>query len=104
MLLKDYYVEKTTGESGTIKGPDSWAIGYINIGRARSILEAFDDDASGYVTVSEVNNLTRLRPRDWRYAPSRVRWVYPLTRNHSLPHWIAYWAIGNLRGHSKLGG
>jgi len=86
MTLKDYYVEKTSGETGTIKGPDSWAIGYINIGRARSILEAFDDDASGFVTVSEVNNLTRLRPRDWRYAPSpRVHGVYPLTRITAFP-------------------
>ena len=81
MSLKDHFVEKTSGETGTLKGPDSWAIGYINIGRARSILEAFDDDASGFVTVSEVNNLTRLRPRDWRYAPSPpVRRAYPLTR------------------------
>ena len=96
MSLKDYYVEKTTGESGSSKSPDSWAIGYINIGRARSILEAFDDDASGFVTVTEVNNLTRLRPRDWRYAVApqvdRIHSVYP---HHSLPHWIAYWAIGN---------
>ena len=68
MSLKDYYIEKSTGETGTLKGPDSWAIKYINIGRARSILEAFDDDASGFVTVHEVNSFTRLRPRDWRWA------------------------------------
>ena len=68
MSLKDYYIEKSAGESVSLKGPDSWAIKYINIGRARSILEAFDDDASGFVTVSEVNNFTRLRPRDWRYG------------------------------------
>lgn len=66
MSLKDYYVEKGAGESDSLKGPDGWAIKYINIGRARSILEAFDDDASGFVTVSEVNSFTRLRPRDWR--------------------------------------
>ena len=68
MSLKDYYVEKATSEISSLKGPNDWAIKYINIGRARSILEAFDDDASGFVTVNEVNNLTRLRPRDWRYA------------------------------------
>ena len=95
MSLRDYYIEKSIGESGPIKGPDSWAIDYINIGRAPSILEAFDDDASGFVTVSEVNSLTRLRPRDWRcallYHLCRVS-IYPY---RSLPHWIAYWAIGD---------
>ena len=70
MSLKDYYIEKVAGESGSFKGPDGWAIKYINIGRARSILEAFDDDASGFVTVGEANNFTRLRPRDWRYVLS----------------------------------
>lgn len=68
MALKDYFIEKSTAESGAIKGPDSWTLQYINVGRARNILEAFDDDASGFVTVSEVNNFTRLRPRDWRCA------------------------------------
>jgi len=66
MSLKDYYIEKAAEESGSLKGPDSWAVKYINIGRARSILEAFDDDASGFVTVNEINNFTRSRPRDWR--------------------------------------
>ena len=55
-------------DSGSLKGPDTWAISYLNIGRAEGILEAFDDDASGFVTVNEVNNLTRFRPRDWRCA------------------------------------
>ena len=80
MSLKDYYIEKAAAESGSLKGPDGWAIKYINIGRARSILEAFDDDASGFVTVSEVNNLTRSRPRDWRCVlSSRVYGAYPFT-------------------------
>ena len=70
MSLRDYYLEKGAGESGPHRGPDGWAIKYINIGRARSILEAFDDDASGFVTVSEVNKFTGLRPRDWRYGLS----------------------------------
>lgn len=72
MSLRDYYIEKNTGESGPLKGPDSWVMKYINIGRARSILETVDDDASGFVTVSEVNNFTRSRPRDWRCALSSL--------------------------------
>jgi hypothetical protein len=70
MALKDYYMEKAAEDSGSFMGSDSWAVKYINIGRARSVLEAFDDDASGFVTVSEVNNFTRARPLDWRWAPS----------------------------------
>ena len=67
MSLKDYCIEKAATESSSLKDLDDWAIKYINIGRARSVLEAFDDDASGFVTVNEVNNLTRSRPRNWRF-------------------------------------
>ena len=66
MALKDYYIEKAAGGPSSASGPDGWALKYINIGRARIILEAFDDDASGFVTVNEVNNFTQSRPRDWR--------------------------------------
>ena len=73
MSLKDYYIEKAAGGSDSLQGSDSWAVKYINVGHARSIMEAFDDDASGFVTVNEVNKFTRLRPRDWRYGRSS-RW------------------------------
>ena len=68
MALRDYYVEGAAGYSGCLMSSDRWAIKYINIGRARNILEAFDDDSSGFVTVNEVNNFTRSRPLNWRYA------------------------------------
>ena len=68
MTLKDYYVEKTTRDLGSFTGPNSWALQYINIGRARGILEAFDHDAGGFVTTNEVNNFTRSRPLNWRYV------------------------------------
>ena len=78
MSLRDHYTEENTGEAGPVKGPDSWAIEYINVGRARSILEAIDDDASGFVTVHEINNFTQRRPRNWRCAISsqRVRVIH----------------------------
>jgi len=67
MALKDYYIEKAAGESaGSLVGADKWALKYINVNRARTILEAFDDDASGFVTIQEVNTFTRARPLDWR--------------------------------------
>ena len=97
MALKDHFVEKTAKGSGSPSVPDSWALQYINIGRARSILEAFDDDVSGFVTVNEVNDFTQSRPLGWRCAlflSVRNSFVHS---HHSLPYWIAYWAIGNLR-------
>jgi hypothetical protein len=75
-----------------ISKEDEWALEYLSALRLQSISEAFDDDASGFVTVNEVNAFTTSRPEGWRY-------VFDLTRVHilmndSLPHWIAYWAIG----------
>ena len=67
MALKDYNIEKAGGDSaGSLVGADKWALKYINVNRARTILEAFDDDASGFVTIQEVNTFTRARPLDWR--------------------------------------
>ena len=100
MTLRDYFIEKaTTGGPDSPKGPESWALQYkyINIGRARSIMEASDGDGSGFVTVSEVNHFTQLRPLEWRcvFAP-RVYRVLSVHPDHSLPHWLLYWAIGSL--------
>jgi hypothetical protein len=69
MALKDHYIEKASKDSDSVtSGPDGWALKYINIGRMQSILEAFDEDASGFVTVNEVNSFTRSRPLGWRYV------------------------------------
>jgi len=46
--------------------PDAWAIKYIDVMWVQPILEAFDDDASGFITVAEVNHFTSSRPADWR--------------------------------------
>ena len=73
MALKDYYIEKAAGESaGSLVGNDKWALKYINVNYVRAILEAFDDDASGFVTVQEVNAFTRARPLDWRWVPTNI--------------------------------
>ena len=49
-----------------ISEQDEWTLEYINVTRLQPIIEAFDDDASGSVTVSEVNKLTTARPDGWR--------------------------------------
>ncbi|KAG9021177.1 hypothetical protein FS842_006781 [Serendipita sp. 407] len=56
---------------------DSWTLDCINLSRVPAILEAFDDDGSGFINVVEVNQFTSSRPKNW-----------------SLLHWIAYWAEG----------
>ena len=48
------------------QNPDAWAIKYIDIVRLQPILEAIDDDASGFITIEEMNNFTSSRPIDWR--------------------------------------
>ena len=49
-----------------IHDEDRWALDWIDISRLQAISEAFDDDASGFVTISEVNQLTSSRPIEWR--------------------------------------
>ncbi|KAI0044626.1 hypothetical protein FA95DRAFT_1496723 [Auriscalpium vulgare] len=86
LALRDYYVESQTSSTQAVRGintlvsnndPDAWAIKFIDVSRVQPILEAFDDDASGFITVAEMNRFTSGRPLDW-----------------SLAHWIAFWAAG----------
>ncbi|KAJ3506012.1 hypothetical protein NLJ89_g7110 [Agrocybe chaxingu] len=56
---------------------DKWALAYINAAYVQPILEAVDDDGTGFVSVKEVNTFVASRPEGW-----------------SLPTWIAYWAVG----------
>ncbi|KAF9557962.1 hypothetical protein CPC08DRAFT_709992 [Agrocybe pediades] len=56
---------------------DDWALAYINATYVQSILEAIDDDGTGFISVKEVNTFIASRPDGW-----------------SLPQWIAYWALG----------
>ena len=77
LSLRDHYLEKaalgirsipglsTAGITGS-PDPDAWAIKYIDIMRVQPILEAMDDDASGFITIGEMNRFTSSRPIDWR--------------------------------------
>lgn len=77
MALRDYYIEKTAVDSSSFAGLDSWALMYINIGRAHGIQEAFDGDASGVVTINGVNNFTQSKHPDWRYVLLQyTRFIY----------------------------
>ena len=55
-----------------IRAEDLWALQYLTISRVQHLMEAFDDDSSSLVSVSEVNAFTNARPKDWRWAISAV--------------------------------
>ncbi|KAF7296411.1 Protein kinase domain-containing protein [Mycena chlorophos] len=56
---------------------DRWALSYINVAHMQPILEAFDDDGTGFVSVKEANDFAMMKPRGW-----------------SLLRWVAFWAAG----------
>ena len=77
LALRDHFLDKHELETkgvpdvGTTAindstNPDAWAIKYVDIMWVQPILEAIDDDASGFITVAEVNRFTSSRPTDWR--------------------------------------
>ncbi|KAJ6588495.1 hypothetical protein B0H19DRAFT_978427 [Mycena capillaripes] len=89
MALRDYFQEEhkhkhPDGQPDAhqaaivVDKADEWALQYINVVRLQAISEGIDDDASAWITVTEVNTFTTSRPLDW-----------------SLPRWIAYWAVGH---------
>ncbi|KAJ3717510.1 hypothetical protein C8R42DRAFT_724422 [Lentinula raphanica] len=61
----------------TVPEQDQWAISYLNVAQMQPILEAIDNDCTGFISIKEVNEFTSSKPVDW-----------------SLPKWIAYWAVG----------
>ncbi|KAJ3981905.1 hypothetical protein F5890DRAFT_1611465 [Lentinula detonsa] len=102
LALRDYFVEKSARKVPAGDEPDTmelhttnpvrdhdapdwdlddeddcWTHSYINITHVQPILEAIDDDATGFITIKEVNEFTSARPPGW-----------------TLPIWIAFWAVG----------
>jgi hypothetical protein len=81
MTLRDYFHEKwSTGHGNeknsthlapitdTHRADDDWALAHLNVIKLQPISEAFDDDASGFITVAEANTFTTSRPLGWRYV------------------------------------
>jgi len=48
---------------------DEWALSYINPTFVQPILEAIDDDGTGFISVKEVNTFVTSRPNGWRLVP-----------------------------------
>lgn len=76
MTLRDHFREKVqeikldaaAGSSKEQLRTDDWALDYISVTWLQPIMEAFDDDGSGYVTIAEINQFTDAMPKDlgWR--------------------------------------
>ena len=72
LALRDYFRQQVEAkrrndrvDTPRIKDEDEWALEWINVTRLQPIVEAFDDDASDFITVTAVNGLSSARPRDW---------------------------------------
>ncbi|KAM5542274.1 hypothetical protein V8D89_004147 [Ganoderma adspersum] len=70
-----------------VSGQDEWTLEYLDVTRVQPIIEAFDDEALGFIKVANVNTFTTTRPENW-----------------SLLHWIAYWAVGHQMSMSNYAG
>ena len=71
MTLRDHYRDRA--ESATVASfgqasSDDWAFEFISAKYLQPIMEAFDDDGSGYVTYQEVNEFVEEKPDslNWR--------------------------------------
>ncbi|TFK65241.1 hypothetical protein BDN72DRAFT_207076 [Pluteus cervinus] len=56
---------------------DKWTLAYVNVSHVQPIVEAVDDDGTGFVSIKEVNTFVTSRPPNW-----------------TLLQWLAYWAAG----------
>ena len=68
MTLRDHFREKNNENITGVEALEDWALEYIDVLWLQSIMEAFDDDASGYITIAELNRFTDARPDslNWR--------------------------------------
>lgn len=82
-----------------VKG-DPWVFDFIDVTHVQPIVEAMDEDGSGFISVREANKFASSRPKGIRYVPiikttssgENVNFII-----NSLLHWIAYWAAGTSR-------
>ncbi|KIJ51036.1 hypothetical protein M422DRAFT_27114 [Sphaerobolus stellatus SS14] len=85
--LRDYFLHRpsssdSNGKASVVMNSDDpesleWAKDYIGITHLQPIIEAIDDDASGWVNVNEVNSFVTDRPEYW-----------------TLLQRLSYWAVG----------
>lgn len=57
----------TGGECAKEEVDDDWALHYIDVVHLDPIVEAIDDDFSGFISIHEANRFAVARPKNWRY-------------------------------------
>ena len=65
-----------TGQEDAERKPpqeSDWALQFLEVRFLQGIMEAFDADSSGFITISEVNQFTSSRPEKWRLVPTDLR-------------------------------
>ncbi|TFK62847.1 hypothetical protein BDN72DRAFT_929692 [Pluteus cervinus] len=72
-------VGNTTTLPAPIMVDDKWALAYVNVVYVQPIMEAVDDDGTGFVSIKEVNMFANSAPRDF---------------GRNLLQRLAYWAAG----------
>ena len=78
LAIHDYFLQKIEDQrrdtrvdgvtAQRISENDIWTLEFVDLAHLQPILEALDGDASGYVTVQEVNHFTTSRPQGWRFV------------------------------------
>jgi len=58
--------------------PDTWVFDFIDVGHIQPIVEAMDEDNSGFISVKEANKFALTRPKGWTCVVS-----YLLLEQHS---------------------
>ncbi|KAJ6476220.1 hypothetical protein C8R45DRAFT_373523 [Mycena sanguinolenta] len=69
---------KNALSSAKARAEDKWALSLLTFQNIPRVLEAFDGDGSGFVSIWEVNQLTSACPEGW-----------------TLLQWLAYWILGS---------
>ncbi len=71
LALHDYFIEKLR-PLGPPDDPipaeyekDRWTLAYLNSPHLQPLLEAIDDDATGFITIREINTFVESKPKEW---------------------------------------
>ena len=58
----------TGGPDASREDDEDWALFYIDVVHLDPIVEAIDDDFSGFISIHEANRFAIARPKSWRYG------------------------------------
>jgi hypothetical protein len=74
----------TGGPDASRDDDEDWALFYIDVVHLDPIVEAIDDDFSGFISIHEANRFAIARPKSWRYGSVPSMTTIPF--HHNLLH------------------